>query len=378
MSARDVVVTGVGLLTSAGIGVEAGLAALLGETPAVVDHERFAPYPVHPACEIEFGAQIPKKSDLRQMEPWQKLGVFAAGLALDDAGVKDDAALKSVMSVIVSAGGGERDFEVDGQILTGLREAADPGAYLNERLMSDVRPTLFLAQLSNLLAGNIAIVHGVTGASRTFMGEEQAGVDAVRVAHARIRAGQADIVLVGGSFNAERPDMLVLYELGGVLWKGPFASVWDRPAQGGGFIMGSGGGFLVLEARESAERRGASFSVKIDAVAADLSRRQPGAAAHSLESLWTAVAPSPDALVISGATGVRERTLEERAALSRLAPHARILSTQDAFGHLMEGLAPAGIALAAALVARGEAPDAVVTSVGHQRGEGLIRLSLAQ
>ncbi len=55
--------------------------------------------------------------------------------------------------------------------------------------MNDLRPTLFLAQLSNLLAGNISIVHGVTGSSRTFMGEESAGVDAVRIALARIAAG---------------------------------------------------------------------------------------------------------------------------------------------------------------------------------------------
>ena len=51
--------------------------------------------------------------------------------------------------------------------------------------MSDLRPTLFLAQLANLMAGNISIVHGVTGSSRTFMGEEQAGVDALRIALAR-------------------------------------------------------------------------------------------------------------------------------------------------------------------------------------------------
>ena len=50
---------------------------------------------------------------------------------------------------------------------------SSPG-FLNERLMNDLRPTLFLAQLSNLLAGNIAIVHGVCGTSRTFMGEEAA------------------------------------------------------------------------------------------------------------------------------------------------------------------------------------------------------------
>ena len=80
--------------------------------------------------------------------------------------------------------------------------------------MSDLRPTLFLAQLSNLLAGNIAIVHGVTGSSRTFMGEEASGVDAVRIALARIAAGQSDIALVGAAHNGERKDLLLLYEFG--------------------------------------------------------------------------------------------------------------------------------------------------------------------
>src|SRR6056297_762181 len=251
---RDVVITGSGILTSAGIGVAPNLDALRGETRPYIDDMRFAPFPVHPAGEVDFSQQIPRKSDLRQMEPWQKLGVYGAGLALDNAGAKADAALKADMSLIVCAGGGERDYDVDGQILTQISQQADQGAFLNERLMSDVRPTLFLAQLSNLLAGNIAIVHGVTGASRTFMGEEQAGIDAIRIAHARIRAGQADIVLVGGSFNGERADSLMVYELGGMLWKQPFATVFSRPERGGGFILGSGGCFLVLESRAHAQR----------------------------------------------------------------------------------------------------------------------------
>ncbi len=100
--------------------------------------------------------------------------------------------------------------------------------------MSDLRPTLFLAQLSNLLAGNISIVHGVTGMSRTFMGEESAGIDAVRIALSRIQAGQSDISLVGGSFNAERKDILLLFEAGGYALKEPFAPVWERAARGGG------------------------------------------------------------------------------------------------------------------------------------------------
>ena len=121
--------------------------------------------------------------------------------------------------------------------------------------MSDLRPTLFLAQLSNLLAGNISIVHGVTGSSRTFMGEEAAGVDAVRIALSRIAAGQSDICLVGGAYNGERKDMLLLYR-------------GRRPASEGDRLRRSGnarsaaaasrsaslGAFLVLESREHAER----------------------------------------------------------------------------------------------------------------------------
>src|SRR5262249_46133539 len=146
------------------------------------DASTFAPYVVHPIAPIEFDKQIPKKGDQRQMEAWQRIGTFAAGLALDSAGVKSNADVLSRMAMIVAAGGGERDVAVDGAILTGLPKADKPDAFLNERLMSDLRPTLFLAQLSNLLAGNISIVHGVTGSSRTFMGEEGAGVDAVRIA----------------------------------------------------------------------------------------------------------------------------------------------------------------------------------------------------
>jgi 3-oxoacyl-[acyl-carrier-protein] synthase II len=124
------------------------------------------------------------------MEAWQRIGTYAAGLALQDAGVKGNADLLGRMDMIVAAAGGERDIAVDGSVLSNKSKAANPGAFLNEKLMNDLRPTLFLAQLSNLLAGNISIAHGVTGSSR-LMGEEGAGVEAVRVASARIGAGKA-------------------------------------------------------------------------------------------------------------------------------------------------------------------------------------------
>jgi 3-oxoacyl-[acyl-carrier-protein] synthase II len=370
---REVVITGIGLVSSAGEGVDAHLAALSEGAAPRLDATTFAPYPVHPIVPLDYDKQIPKKSDQRQMEPWQRLGCYAAGLALDAAGAKDDTALKSRMHLIVAAGGGERDYAVDGQILTQIRQAADPGIFLNERLMGDLRPTLFLAQLSNLLAGNISIVHGVTGASRTFMGEEQCGLDAIRIAHARIASGQTDIFLVGGSYNAERADLLLVYELGGFLWKGPFASVWDRPAEGGGFILGSGAAFLVMEARAHADARGAKPLAAVGAVAADRTKRRPGDVAASLERLWKEVGAGTDAAVLSGATGVKGITEEEGAALGKLT-QGKPRALGDLIGHTMEPQTAAGTVLGAASIGRGEAREAVVTSVGHKRGEGLVHL----
>lgn len=378
MSDRDVVVTGIGLVSCLGEGAEPHLATL-GAGPADAfragpwETGRFAPYPVRPAPALELSTQIPKKADQRQMEPWQRLGVYAAGAALDSAGVKDDQALKDETHVIVAAGGGERDYDVDGQVLTAMRTHPKPDVLLNERLMSDVRPTLFLAQLSNLLAGNIAIVHGVTGASRTFMGEEQAGVDAIRIAHARIRSGQNEIFLVGGSFNAERPDSLLAYAMGKLLWTGAPTPVFERPAPGG-FVLGSGGAFLVLEARAHAAARGARVLAAIADVGVARTKRAAGDIEAVLPRLWDEVGVTPDARVISGALGLAATDGEERAALARLAPGARVDATQDLAGHLMEAHAPAGVALAAALIAAGETGEVAVTSIGHRRGEGLVRL----
>ena len=56
------------------------------------------------------------------MEPWQRIGTYAAGLALDSAGVKGNTGHSGRMDMIVAAGGGERDLAVDGAILTGLRK----------------------------------------------------------------------------------------------------------------------------------------------------------------------------------------------------------------------------------------------------------------
>ena len=373
---RAVVVTGIGLVSCIGEGIDAHLAAYASSEPPPVDAVTYAPYPVHPVAPLALDRQIPKKSDQRQMEPWQRLGVYAAGLALDAAGVKDDAAFKAALHLVVAAGGGERDYAVDGAILTGLRDAADPGPYLNERLLNDLRPTLFLAQLSNLLAGNIAIVHGVTGASRTFMGEEAAGVDALRIAQARIASGGVDAMMVGGSYNAERPDVMVVNELGGYLLKPAYRPVLER-ADAGGYVLGSAAAFLVLEAAEHAEARGAPALARLGPVASDRTRREPGRVAASVGHLIEAAGVTHPEAVLTAATGVAPITAEENEALRRAVPDAPIRATGDMIGHPIEVAAPFGAALAVALCASGRAREVAVSCVGHRRGEGVIRVTSA-
>src|SRR3982075_174720 len=250
----EVWITGIGLATSLGEGLDANWDAL-NQRRINVDEKNFAPYIVHPWVPVNLDTQIPKKGDQRQMEAWQRIGTYAAGLALDSAGVKGNKEILGRMDMIVAAGGGERDLAVDCNILNMEAKGNSAPGFLNERLMNDLRPTLFLAQLSNLLAGNIAIVHGVTGSSRTFMGEEAAGVNAARIALARIAAGQSDIALIGGSQNGERKDLQMLYEFGDFNLKDKYAPVWARD-NNSGFALGSGGAFLVIESRAHAEARG--------------------------------------------------------------------------------------------------------------------------
>ena len=77
----------------------------------------------------------------------------------------------------------------------------------------------------------------------------------------------------------------------------------------------------------------------------------------------------------SGATGVKGITDEERDAIRAFAGAAAVHATGDLVGHAMEAQAPIGAALAAGLIAEGRAGEVLVTSVGHRRGEGAIRVS---
>ncbi len=393
MANNDVVITGVGIVTCQGVGAEAHVAILGGaKAPDLrIDTERFAPYPVHPMPEIDWNQQIPKRGDQRQMENWQRLGVFAAGLALDDAGFKDDAEACGTMDMIVAAGGGERDINVDSLIVDEGLKRNDRERLLNEKLTTELRPTLFLAQLSNLLAGNISIVHKVTGSSRTFMGEEAAGISAVETAFHRIRAGQSTHTLVGSALVAERQDVILLYEALGAHATGGWTPLWSRDEKaGGGIVTGSAAAFLILESREHAEARGARIYATIDAIGGDRGARDEGRLEARLERMTEEVGFEPT-VIFSGASGAHDITAREKAWLDKRFSGSAVRGYSAVTGQALEAQFPLGLALAALTLGSGvkvapfdtaaetamsaPAASAVVTTVGHARGEGVAILS---
>jgi 3-oxoacyl-[acyl-carrier-protein] synthase II len=391
--AREVWITGIGIVSCLGESHDAHWQGLA--QPSSADTTLFAPYTVHRIVPLDFDKQIPKRGDQRQMELWQRTGSYAAGLALDSAGVKGNTELLSRMDMIVAAGGGERDAKVDISIVAGMRAAENRDAFLNQRLMSDLRPTLFLAQLANLMAGNISIVHGVTGSSRTFMGEEAAGVDAVRIALARIAAGQGEMALVGAAYNAERPEVVLHYVMSGELKRDKHTSVWERGSSG--MELGSMAAFLVLEEKQHALKRGAKPFARLTSVESEHVKRAPGAITAVLERMWSGVAAKvkpENAAFLSGATGIEPITAEERTFLGTHSGLA-VRATGTHLGHGLEPQFPANIALAAIALRHGElfppgdasgveramgAPlrQVVVTSIGHWRGECLALVEAAE
>jgi 3-oxoacyl-[acyl-carrier-protein] synthase II len=387
---REVWVTGCGLISSLGEGRAQHWAALgdPAQWQARMDSRRHAPYSVHPMVALDLDRYLPRKGDQRAMGPLMHYGCYAAGMALAEAGVAGNAELLGRTHMIVAAPGGERDTAADEQILAARVGKEAGGRWLNEKMLTDLRPTLFLAQLPNLFAGNISIVHGVSGSSRTFMGEESAGIDSARIAWERIAADQGDLFLVGGAFNADRPEVLLMFAQCGLLQGPPTTDFWHRPAAG--MTLGSVGAFLVLEARDHAEARGARPLARLAGVVAAFSDRRPGSAATLAEGQWRSLAgANPPSAVLSGACGTGAITAEEHGFLTALPGAPSVRGTAAALGHSMEASFLGNLGLAITCLEQGSlfrplAPDEpieargggearrlAVTGWGHHRGEGM-------
>lgn len=362
---RGALITGAGLVSAAGPDAPAHLAALdallAGKARPAPDTETYAPACLYRADPAAVEPWVPKRADRRQMELWQMLGVAAAGEALAAAGL---AGAARDVELHVAADGGGRDGAADLAIANTLAvaPAAEREDSLAARLQRELKPSAFLAQLPNMLGGNIAILHGVGGAARTFLGEESAAVSAVCAALARLGETTGGAVLAGGAYDPAPSDRMQVLAFADALHRETPRTVFASERHG--VIPGAVGAFVVMEAT------GVRPLARLVSVGTGWEGEPNRPDAEALKSALAELGPAAPELVISCASGAPHRTAAEAAALADAYPAAQIAALGDLTGHGLEAAFPAGIALAATALSAGRATRVVVSLMGYRRGAG--------
>ncbi len=239
---RRVVVTGIGLVSPLGVGIEENWSAIMSGTSGIGPITRFdsTPFVTKIAGEVKnFRAEdyIPKK-ELRKMDPFLQFGLGAAHLAMADAGLKIEPEIAHRAGVVMGCG------------LGGLLTIEESHKLVIEQGPKKVSPFFIPMIISNMAPGLISIYHGAKGPNFSTQTACAAGTHAIGQAYHIIRDSFADIMICGGvestvttlavaGFNAMRA--LSTRNDDPQRASRPFDNERD------GFILAEGSGILIIE-----------------------------------------------------------------------------------------------------------------------------------
>ncbi len=258
---RRVVVTGMGLVTPLGHGVETSWKRLIAGENGFKNIDTFDVSDI--PCKI--AAYVPTtgegafdidsvldKKDQRKMDQFIHFGIAAADEAIEMSGIKD----------IIEAEA-ERIGVLIGSGIGGLPAIEKTVKLIEERGAKRVSPFFIPACLINLASGHVSIRHGLKGPNHSVVTACSTGAHAIGDAGRLISYGDAD-VMVAGSAEATicRTGMA-----GFAAARALSTSYNDTPSRGSrpydkgrdGFVMGEGAGIVVLEEYEHAKARGATI-----------------------------------------------------------------------------------------------------------------------
>jgi 3-oxoacyl-[acyl-carrier-protein] synthase II len=232
---RRVVVTGIGLVTSLGIGTEATWQALLAGTSGAgpitkFDAEQFA---TKFACEVKgFDAlAYVEKKDVKKMDVFIQFAIAASHIAVADSGLVITPENAPEVGVCIGSGIG------------GFRTIEDEHSALIKGGPRKISPFFIPASIINLASGQVSIRFGAKGPNLATCTACSASAHAVGDSYEIIKRGDADAMITGGSEAAITPMSV-----------GGFRD---------GFIIGEGAGVLVLEELEHAKARGARIYAEV-------------------------------------------------------------------------------------------------------------------
>jgi len=256
---RRVAVTGIGVVSPVGVGVEALWSSLTSGISGVRPITSFdvGDYPVRFAAtidEFDTSASLDTK-EARRMSRFQQFAVVAADEAMADAGL---ARMEGEES--------ERCGVIVGSGIGGLGLMEDQHSVLLERGPSRTSPMLVAGMIVDLAAGHISIRYNLRGINFAVVSACATGNHAIGEAFEVIRRGSADVVVAGGFDAGVTP-----LGLAGFCAARALSTRNDDPLHASrpfdlgrdGFVIGEGGGALILEDWDHAVARGARIRAEI-------------------------------------------------------------------------------------------------------------------
>ena len=252
---RRVVVTGAGMLTPLGVGVEESWTALCQGHSGIGPITRFDASTLK--CQVagelkDFHPENFMDSKfIRRFDPFIQYALAAAMMAVEDSRLKVNADNEDRVGVIIgTAVGGWTSFE-SSQVFVAKGE------------LEKVPPFLILNATANSAAGVIAIQYGAKGPHHLVMEACASGTNAIGLAFRCIQHGEADAMIAGGTEASITASMLASLDLLGALTskRNSEPEKASRPFDGDrdGLITSEGSGVVVLEALDVAVKRGAKI-----------------------------------------------------------------------------------------------------------------------
>jgi 3-oxoacyl-[acyl-carrier-protein] synthase II len=244
---RAVVVTGTGMITPAGIGVDEAWRAICAGVSLAGPAERAAGMPDrHFLAVPAFGSDVLPGRGMAHMDPFIRYALVAVDEAIAESGHDSRAWDGSRVGVVVGCGLGGVGILTSAQTRLGDCGAGVISPYLHQR------------SLINMAAGTIAIRHHVTGPSHTVAAACASGAVAIGVARDLLLAGTCDVVIACGTDAGVVPVVGAGFAAMGALCDNPAADA-SRPfaADRSGFVLSEGAAAVVMERAESARARDA-------------------------------------------------------------------------------------------------------------------------
>jgi 3-oxoacyl-[acyl-carrier-protein] synthase II len=349
---RRVVVTGMGLVTPLGLGIERVWNKLIaGETGiGAIQSFDVSDMPAKIAAQVPLGDKesglfnaddwVPPK-DQRRMDQFIIFAMAAATMAVEDSGW---------------APSNEEEFERTGVMIGsgigGLPGITEGAITLQDKGPRRISPFFIPSNLINLASGNVSIKYGFKGPNHAVVTACSSGAHAIGDAARLIMLDDADVMVCGGTEAAVCRIGLAGFAAARALSTGfnddpPRASrPWDQDRDG--FVMGEGSGILVVEEYEHAKKRGAKIYAEIigygmsgDAYHMTAPAEDGNGAFRSMRNALRRAQLTPDKIDYVNAHGTSTPLGDEieLGAVKRLfGDHAYRLSmssTKSAIGHLL-------------------------------------------